>query len=97
MSDEKRDQAHPPGSDSRLDSGASCILDGVRRCVTCADEALPATVLRVDEEAGLALVSVKDTTEEIDITLVERAVPGDLLLVHGGAAIAHLGIANGEK
>ena len=97
MSDEKQDQADLLGRDSRLDSSASCILDGERRCVTCSDEALPATVLRVDEEYGLALVSVKDTTEEIDITLVERAVPGDLLLVHGGTAIAHLGSANGEK
>jgi hydrogenase maturation factor len=27
-------------------------------------------------------------TEEIDITLVENVMPGDLLLVHGGVAIA---------
>jgi len=97
MNNEKQDQADLAGSDLQLDSGASCILDGEGRCVTCSDEALPAMVLRVDEEAGLALVSVKDTTEEIDITLVERVVQGDLLLVHGGAAIAHLGSANGEK
>jgi hydrogenase maturation factor len=97
MSDEKRDQADLLGHDLSLDSGASCTRDAEGHCVTCSDEALPAMVLRVDEEAGLALVSVKDTTEEIDITLVERAVPGDLLLVHGGAAIAHLGSANGEK
>jgi hydrogenase maturation factor len=29
-------------------------------------------------------------TEEIDITLVESVAPGDLLLVHGGVAIANL-------
>jgi len=61
--------------------------------VTCSDEALTACVLRVDQETGLALVEIvaeKHTTEEIDITLVENVVPGDLLLVHGGVAIANL-------
>jgi len=61
--------------------------------VTCSDEALTACVLRVDQETGLALVEIvaeKLTTEEIDITLVESVVPGDLLLVHGGVAIANL-------
>jgi len=67
--------------------------------VTCSDEALPAKVLRVDQETGLALVMVKDTTEEIDITLVDDVVPGDILLVHGGVAIGHggeLSIYTGE-
>lgn len=61
-------------------------------CVTCSDEALQARVLRVDEETGLALVEVmaeEVRTEEIDITLVENVVPGDLLLVHGGVAIGN--------
>jgi hydrogenase maturation factor len=66
--------------------------------VTCSDEALTARVLRVHQETGLALVEIVDvggqfiapTTEEIDITLVESVAPGDLLLVHGGVAIANL-------
>jgi hydrogenase maturation factor len=61
--------------------------------VTCSDEALTARVLYIDQETGLALVEIvaeKNTTEEIDITLVESVVPGDLLLVHGGVAIANL-------
>ena len=70
--------------------GASCELDSEGHCVTCSDEALPAKILRVDEETGLALVEVKDTTEEIDITLVDSVAPGDLVLVHGGVAIGHL-------
>ena len=60
--------------------------------MTCSDEVLQARVLRVDEETGLALVEVmaeEMRTEEIDITLVENVVPGDLLLVHGGVAIAN--------
>lgn len=68
-------------------SNASCVLDAEGHCVTCSDEALPAKVLRVDQETGLALVTVQDATEEIDITLVEGVVPGDVLLVHGGVAI----------
>ena len=65
--------------------------DADGHCVTCADEALPVRVLRVDVETGLALVEVKNTTEEIDVTLVDDVTPGDVLLVHGGVAIGHLG------
>lgn len=67
-----------------------CELDADGHCVTCSDEALPVRVLRVDRETGLALVEVKDTREEIDITLVDEVVPGDVLLAHGGVAIGHL-------
>ena len=74
----------------------TCGLDAEGHCVTCSDEALPATVLQVDEEAGLALVTVKETTVEIDITLVESVTPGDMLLVHGGVAIARLAEASNE-
>ncbi len=77
-------------------NNASCELDAEGHCVTCSDEALPAKVLRIDEEAGLALVSVKDTEEEIDITLVEHIELGDMVLVHGGVAIATLEKANDE-
>ena len=71
-------------------SESSCVLDSEGHCVTCSDEALPAKVLRIDEQSGLALVTVKDATEEIDITLVDNVAPGDILLVHGGLAIGHI-------
>ncbi len=71
-------------------SNASCTLDAEGHCITCSDEALPVRVLRVDQEARFALVMLKNTTEEIDITLVEDVAPGDILLVHGGVAIAHV-------
>lgn len=77
-------------------SNASCELDAEGHCITCSDEALPAKVLRVDEETGLALVTLKNATEEVDITLVETVSPGDVLLVHGGVAIGHLGGARDE-
>ena len=71
-------------------SDSCCALDSEGHCVTCSDAALSAKVLRVDQETGLALVTVKDTTEEIDITLVDDVAPGDILLVHGGVAISHI-------
>lgn len=66
----------------------SCVLDAEGHCITCSDEALSASVLRVDQETGIALVAVGNEQSEVDITLVEEIVPGDWLLVHGGVAIA---------
>jgi len=73
-----------------------CIPTAEGHCITCSDEAVPATVLRVDQESGLALVTVQETTEEIDITLVDMIAPGDIVLVHGGVAIALLSEASDE-
>ena len=73
-----------------------CIPTTEGHCITCSDEAVQATILRVDEESGLALVSVQETTEEIDITLVDTVAPGDVVLVHGGVAIALLSEASDE-
>ena len=65
---------------------AQCSTNG--HCITCSDEATPARVLRIDVASGLALVAVGDASEEIDISLVDALVPGDVVLVHGGVAIA---------
>jgi HupF/HypC family len=73
-----------------MSSDSSCVLDAEGHCVTCSDEALPVRVLSIDQETGLALVLVQDTTEEIDISLVEDVALGDMLLVHGGVAIGRL-------
>jgi hydrogenase maturation factor len=70
---------------------AKCELDAEGHCITCSDEAVPVTVIHADQQAGVALVKVQNKTEEVDITLVEHVAPGDILLVHGGVAIAHLG------
>lgn len=86
MSDEIREQMdHVPS----IQSAMYCDPTAEGHCATCSDEALPAQVLRVDVQAGLALVTMKDTTEEVDITLVDGITPGDILLVHGGVAIAN--------
>lgn len=68
----------------------SCVLDAEGHCITCSDEAVQVCVSSVDEENGLAQVTVAGLTEEIDISLVESIAPGDVLLVHGGVAIARV-------
>lgn len=71
------------------DDGAICgTADG--HCVTCSDEALPATVLRIDHESGLAFVAIEQASVEVDITLVDAVRVGQVLLVHGGVAIGTL-------
>lgn len=69
----------------------SCERDAAGHCITCSDEALSARVVRIDQQMGIAFVRIDDVIEEVDITLVDDVVPGDLLLVHGGVAIANTG------
>lgn len=72
-------------------SDLNCKLDAEGHCATCSDEAVSVVVLHIYLETGVALVALQDNkTEEIDISLVDNVVPGDLLLVHGGVAIASL-------
>jgi hydrogenase maturation factor len=65
-----------------------CDLDAEGYCITCSDEALPARVLRIDQDTGIAFVTIAESTEEVDITLIDDVVAGDVILVHGGVAIA---------
>ncbi|MBE3558824.1 MAG: HypC/HybG/HupF family hydrogenase formation chaperone [Ktedonobacteraceae bacterium] len=75
---------------------AHCDLDAEGHCITCSDEAVTVRVLRVDHQAELAQVAVRevksgrDVVEEIDVSLVDNVAPGDILLVHGGVAIERL-------
>ena len=71
-----------------------CELDAEGHCITCSDEAIAATVQRIDQETGVAFVTIDDTTEEIDITLIDDVAEGDVILVHGGVAI---GIAESNE
>ncbi|MGH2494562.1 MAG: HypC/HybG/HupF family hydrogenase formation chaperone [Ktedonobacteraceae bacterium] len=71
-----------------------CELDAEGHCITCSDEALAAKVLRIDQQMGVAFVSIDDATEEVDITLIDDVVEGDMILVHGGVAIGLLDEAN---
>jgi hydrogenase maturation factor len=68
---------------------SSCERDAEGHCITCSDEALPASVICVNQHTGIACVRINDAMEEVDITLMDNVVPGDVLLVHGGVAIGY--------
>ncbi|HEY6780692.1 MAG TPA: HypC/HybG/HupF family hydrogenase formation chaperone [Thermoleophilaceae bacterium] len=60
-------------------------------CITCGDEGLALTVQRVDHARGLALCADEQGRQEsVEIGLVDRADPGDRLLVHAGTALLRL-------
>jgi hydrogenase maturation factor len=94
MSDEPRNQLNLLKHDSISIDDTYCKLDAEGHRRTCSDEALQVRVTHVDQENGLALVTIDDSSEEIDITLVESVEPGDILLVHGGVAITRVNEAN---
>jgi hydrogenase assembly chaperone HypC/HupF len=60
-------------------------------CITCADDGVPMTVVRIDEERGLALCADADGVRHtVETALVEPVAAGAVLLVHAGVAIAAL-------
>lgn len=63
-------------------------------CITCSDEAVSVRVIRVDAATSLAQVAVGDRMEEVDVSLIDSVKPGDILLAHGGVALAR---ADGES
>ncbi len=80
---------------TRLIANAASALaptcDYTTGCITCGDVAIPLTVLRLDDERGLALCADEDgNSETVEIDLVAPVAPGDRLLVHAGTAIARL-------
>jgi hydrogenase expression/formation protein HypC len=62
-------------------------------CSTCADEAVRARVVDVDDAD--AVVDVAGRRERVAIELVPDAAPGDLLLCHAGIALSRLEV--GER
>lgn len=76
------------GSDQDF-SGEACVLE---HCITCGDDGVPMTVVRIDEVRGLALCAHEDGTKEtVETALVDAVALGDTLLVHAGTALARLG------
>jgi hydrogenase assembly chaperone HypC/HupF len=60
-------------------------------CITCGDDGVPMTVVRIDAGRGLALCADEDGARQtVETALVEPVAPGDTLLVHAGTAIARL-------
>ena len=64
---------------------------GSQQCITCGDVGDPSTVVAVDGDRELALCTGSDGERStVEIALVSPVVPGDVLLVHAGTAIARL-------
>ena len=60
-------------------------------CITCGDDGVAMTVLRVDSTRALALCAdAGGARSSVEIALVEPVSPGQQLLVHAGTAIATL-------
>ena len=64
-------------------AGAACTAD---HCVTCSDEAVEVTIVRVLADR-IAVVDTGVSEEEVSVALVAARV-GDTVLVHAGEAIA---------
>jgi len=75
--------AYPPASNSNE-----------QHCITCSDDGVPMTVVRLDAGRGLALCAdAAGARSTVEIALIEPPLPGERLLVHAGTAIASLGPA----
>ena len=60
-------------------------------CITCGDDGVPMSVLRIDEDRGLALCADDDGARStVEIALVEPVAPADRVLVHAGVALVRL-------
>jgi hydrogenase maturation factor len=60
-------------------------------CITCGDEGVPMRVLKVDAVRTLAVCAdAQGAASEVDLGLMGRVAPGDVLLVHAGVALAPL-------
>jgi len=79
-----------PGFLSTDPDGTFCRVDEHGHCSTCSDETLPARVLRVSDDQGIALAEMDGGETEIEISLVDDVRPGTWLLVHGGVAFQRL-------
>jgi hydrogenase maturation factor len=70
------------------DAADSC---GPGHCITCGDDGVPMTVVRVDLDRCLALCADDDGRREtVEVALVEPVQPGHRVLVHAGTALTHL-------
>ncbi|MER6831411.1 HypC/HybG/HupF family hydrogenase formation chaperone [Streptosporangium sp. NPDC000563] len=74
-------------------NGPEDCTDGV--CVTCSDQALPMSVVRL-LEGDLAIVDAGGVLEEVSVALVDPAV-GDTVLVHAREAIAVVARGSARK
>ena len=68
-----------------------CDADDANHCITCGDDGIPMTVMRVDDARGLALCEDESgARSSIETALVAPVAAGDSLLVHAGTALVRL-------
>jgi len=60
---------------------------GPEACVTCSDQALPAEIRTLRPE-GTAEALIDGRLQTVDVSLIDAARPGDVVLVHAGVAIS---------
>jgi len=76
---------------------APAPICGSEHCITCGDDGVPMTVVRIDPQRGLALCAAAGGARaNVETALVEPVAPGDRLLVHAGTAIAWLSTGDRE-
>lgn len=74
-----------------------CDAEG--HCITCSDEAVPLRVVALTPALGVALCEdALGRCREVLIGLLDDVVPGEVVLVHAGAALARgaVGLEPGE-
>jgi hydrogenase maturation factor len=60
-------------------------------CITCGDQGIPMRVVALEGD-GLARCHIANEPDStVDVQLVGDVAPGDLVLVHAGVALVHLG------
>lgn len=60
-------------------------------CITCSDEGRLGEVIAAPQDLfSPAIVRTADGEEDVDVSIIGDVVPGDLILVHAGAAITKL-------
>lgn len=94
MGEDHRAESHErPGERERLGPESSDLAsecDHTTGCITCGDEAVAMTVLKLDTQRGLALCADEGGRREtVEVALVE-AGEGDVLMVHAATAIARV-------
>ncbi len=68
-----------------------CRVEEQGHCITCGDDGVPMTVMRVDADRGLALCEDEaGARSSIETALVAPVALGDSLLVHAGTALVRL-------
>ncbi len=73
------------------DGDAHCEINPLTgRCATCADEGIEGRVVAL-LGASLAEVEMEGQLREVAMDLLDQVAVGDVVLVHAGVAIAHLG------